>query len=549
MDISAALLQLSSPTTPAGGEVVEAAGAAGQKTSPQNGFSSFLTAGLAEAKGVPGTELPQKTPPNGAPEAELIETALAALRAEGQGTSDVPAGDVPADVSAADVSAADVSPDEASPDESSPDDGSGEPIFSLAAAGTLDDGGLALVPGIAVRPPSDGKTPNGQAQAPETGTAGQMAGVLSLAQAVVPPPAPSVPPVPPAPSADAAAPASPAHSTTSPTLPDAQKAAAFILQQAAAGKGGGDEVAAREAGAALPVQRPSGRQFAQAMPDDTPEGDAPLRALVDGLKLDELPGKKLTIRRAPDKAGASLHKPLVAGQNLQAFQAAQNTSGSQPVALTAAASSGTTPVSPGSLSTTTPSAPLPDVNAPASAPALPGDTTTTPALAFTPGLSPAHAPAAASFGHVLQAATPPPVAEQVSIQIAKSAKNGVREFTIRLDPPDIGRVDVRMNINANGHLQAYITADRQDTLDLMQRDARLLERGFQDAGLKADTGSLNFSLRDNQAGQGGQWGQFLHDGPEQLTWRSPAPHTAEIIEAPPLPVAHSRSDRALDITI
>jgi flagellar hook-length control protein FliK len=539
MDVSAAFSQVPSLTTPASGETgaVDAAGVAGQKTSPQTGFSSFLMAGLTGAKVTPDAGATQKTTPNGTPEAELIEAALAALRGKGQGASDP---------SAPDVAASDV----AASDDASPDDGSGKTIFSLAAAGTIDDGGLVLAPGIAAGQPKDDKTPDGQAQAPKARTDGQAAGILSFV-----PPLPPVSPASLTPPADAGTPAPPARSTTAPTPPAVQEAAASILQQAAAGKGGGvDEAVARQAGAGLPVQRPSGRQSAQGVQGNTPEGEAPLRALVDALELDDLPGKNLIIRRSPDKTAAPLHKPLIAGQNLQAFQAAQNTPGSQPVASNAAAaSSGLAAAFPGSMPTTTPSSPLPDVGAPSPAPALPagvsGDAALAPPLAFAPGLSPAHAPAAASFGHVLQAATPPPVAEQVSIQIAKSARNGAREFTIRLDPPDMGRVDVRMNISASGHLQAYITADRQDTLDLMQRDARLLERGFQDAGLKADTGSLNFSLRDNQAGQGGQWGQSLYEDPAPPTWRGPAPHTAEIIEAPPLPAAPSRSDRALDITI
>ena len=43
---------------------------------------------------------------------------------------------------------------------------------------------------------------------------------------------------------------------------------------------------------------------------------------------------------------------------------------------------------------------------------------------------------------------------------------------------------------------------RSDTLDLLQRDSRALERALNTAGLRTDDNSLQFNLRDN--GQGGQ---------------------------------------------
>ena len=52
----------------------------------------------------------------------------------------------------------------------------------------------------------------------------------------------------------------------------------------------------------------------------------------------------------------------------------------------------------------------------------------------------------------------------------------------------------------DGRVIAVVTADNKDTLDLLQRDARELERALQNAGLQTDSGSLSFNLR----GQGDQ---------------------------------------------
>ena len=60
-----------------------------------------------------------------------------------------------------------------------------------------------------------------------------------------------------------------------------------------------------------------------------------------------------------------------------------------------------------------------------------------------------------------------------------------------------------MELSDDGSLRAMIAVDKPETLDLLQKDIRGLERALQNAGLQADSGSLNFSLRgdgDNQAG-------------------------------------------------
>ena len=40
-----------------------------------------------------------------------------------------------------------------------------------------------------------------------------------------------------------------------------------------------------------------------------------------------------------------------------------------------------------------------------------------------------------------------------------------------------------------------VNADRPETLEALQRDARGLERALQDAGLRTDSNSLSFNLR------------------------------------------------------
>jgi len=89
----------------------------------------------------------------------------------------------------------------------------------------------------------------------------------------------------------------------------------------------------------------------------------------------------------------------------------------------------------------------------------------------------------------------------VAIEIAGKALAGKNHFEIRLDPPELGRIQVHLDVDRDGNVTSRMIADRPDTLDLLRRDASGLERALQDAGLKTSDNSLQFSLRDQSAQQ------------------------------------------------
>jgi flagellar hook-length control protein FliK len=89
----------------------------------------------------------------------------------------------------------------------------------------------------------------------------------------------------------------------------------------------------------------------------------------------------------------------------------------------------------------------------------------------------------------------------VPLEIGMKALSGATRFDIRLDPAELGRIDVRLDIDDKGELSAHLTVERVETLMLLQRDAKMLERAFDQAGLKTSDASINMSLRDQQ-GQG-----------------------------------------------
>jgi hypothetical protein len=92
---------------------------------------------------------------------------------------------------------------------------------------------------------------------------------------------------------------------------------------------------------------------------------------------------------------------------------------------------------------------------------------------------------------------------EVAVTIATRFKSGESRFQIRLDPAELGRIDVDLTVDKGGRATTTLTVERMDTLDLLQRDSRALERALGAAGFKADPGSLQFNLRDPGQGNSG----------------------------------------------
>jgi chemotaxis protein MotD len=88
----------------------------------------------------------------------------------------------------------------------------------------------------------------------------------------------------------------------------------------------------------------------------------------------------------------------------------------------------------------------------------------------------------------------------LALEITARAQGGSSRFEIRLDPPDLGRVDVRLEVDRHGQVTSRLVVERAETLDLLRRDAPELERALQQAGLKTGDGGLQFSLRDQASG-------------------------------------------------
>lgn len=95
---------------------------------------------------------------------------------------------------------------------------------------------------------------------------------------------------------------------------------------------------------------------------------------------------------------------------------------------------------------------------------------------------------------------------QLAFEVVRQANDGNTRFQIRLDPAELGKIDVRLDIDATGKVNARLTVEKAETLDMMQRDQRGLERALQQAGLDSSKTNLEFSLKQNPFSSGGQQG-------------------------------------------
>lgn len=110
----------------------------------------------------------------------------------------------------------------------------------------------------------------------------------------------------------------------------------------------------------------------------------------------------------------------------------------------------------------------------------------------------AHAAAqtqAMNADHVSRAA---PASTQVAQEIIRRFDGGSTKFELRLDPPELGRVEVRLEVTRDHKVTAVVAADSPQALTELARHARELEQSLQSAGLELTDNGLSFDLRQSR---------------------------------------------------
>jgi hypothetical protein len=150
--------------------------------------------------------------------------------------------------------------------------------------------------------------------------------------------------------------------------------------------------------------------------------------------------------------------------------------------------------------------------------------------------------------------TPPPAppAEQVAMQLRHAVAKGIDKITIQLSPASLGAIEVTLEVSSGARVQVHVVVEKADTLELLRADARGLERALQEAGLRTDSGSLNFNLRGDGGGAQHQNTASLKDFDETAADGEPGTDgdaDSDSADASPENPTRPASDMTLDIEV
>jgi len=88
-------------------------------------------------------------------------------------------------------------------------------------------------------------------------------------------------------------------------------------------------------------------------------------------------------------------------------------------------------------------------------------------------------------------AQPGRIGHEAGVAIARRIVDGGQEVTLRLNPAELGRIEVRIGFE-DGTLRATMRAESAVALDLLRRDSGNLSQALDQAGVRSDAGSLRF---------------------------------------------------------
>lgn len=136
--------------------------------------------------------------------------------------------------------------------------------------------------------------------------------------------------------------------------------------------------------------------------------------------------------------------------------------------------------------------------------------------AAAPAFQPTQATSAASPTAPSSAPVAEPVIEartghlgqSLGVEIARKVELGEETLRIRLNPIELGRIEVTLAFDDKGSLQATVRTESAQAMDLLRQDAPDLARTLDQAGVRTDAQSFRFEQRGGDGG--GQQAQQQH---------------------------------------
>lgn len=118
----------------------------------------------------------------------------------------------------------------------------------------------------------------------------------------------------------------------------------------------------------------------------------------------------------------------------------------------------------------------------------------------------------------------------LAARMAQRAQDGVTRFALRLDPPELGQVAVRLEIDRAGRARAHLTAERPEAVAELARNVRALEHALSEAGVSLAEDAVSVELASREGGRDAEG--FAEGRPSPPAPAKPPSESAPLPAAP-----------------
>jgi flagellar hook-length control protein FliK len=116
--------------------------------------------------------------------------------------------------------------------------------------------------------------------------------------------------------------------------------------------------------------------------------------------------------------------------------------------------------------------------------------------------------------------------QNIAATMMKKFQNGDKKFTMRLDPAELGKVEIELKISSDNKITAVLKTENQQALNELMKSARDLIGALNQSGFDFSEKDLTFSLNSNDFGQNQQNNQQSNQNEtakRQNNWLNSAP--------------------------
>ncbi len=94
------------------------------------------------------------------------------------------------------------------------------------------------------------------------------------------------------------------------------------------------------------------------------------------------------------------------------------------------------------------------------------------------------------------------------VKVLNNLETKTQSITVQLDPVELGKIDIKMEISPKGETKVQILADKLETYALLAKSSDQIQSILGEKGLNQDSTSLNFGLRNGNSNQQHSHQQF-----------------------------------------